>query len=175
MSNIFFDRYGRKKYAGDDVIPMHQKGYFAILVWDNKVLLTYPPLVKVPEFPGGTVDRKEDFRDCLYRKLYEETGITSVRLRQILPEKLRYDFPDNALRKYDALYRGQEQSWVLFEFFGSDEEINFFVRPEEVEFRAFEWVDISEAPKRIVNFKKDVYQKVATKFAACIKESVADD
>ncbi len=75
MSNIFFDRYGRKKYAGDDVIPMHQKGYFAILVWDNKVLLTYPPLVKVPEFPGGTVDRKEDFRDCLYRKLYEETGI----------------------------------------------------------------------------------------------------
>ncbi len=127
------------------------------------------------QFPQGGIEKDEDVVCAARRELYEETGITSVRLRQILPEKLRYDFPDNALRKYDALYRGQEQSWVLFEFFGSDEEINFFVRPEEVEFRAFEWVDISEAPKRIVNFKKDVYQKVAKKFAACIKESVADD
>lgn len=74
MSEVFFDRQGNKKYA-DDIIPIHQKGYFAILVKDNKVLVTYPPMVKVPEFPGGTVGRREDFRACLYRKLYEETGI----------------------------------------------------------------------------------------------------
>lgn len=74
MNNVFYDRRGKTKYA-DDIIPSAQKGYFAILVKDEKVLVTYPPLVKVPEFPGGTLKRKEDFRDCLYRKLYEETGI----------------------------------------------------------------------------------------------------
>lgn len=74
MSEVFYDRRGREKYA-DEIIPICQKGYFAILVKNEKVLVTYPPQVKVPEFPGGTVTRKEDFRACLYRKLYEETGI----------------------------------------------------------------------------------------------------
>lgn len=74
MSDIFYDRRGHEKYA-DEIIPLHQKGYFAILVKDEKVLVTYPPQVSVPEFPGGTVSRREDFRGCLYRKLYEETGI----------------------------------------------------------------------------------------------------
>ena len=70
MSDIFYDRRGHEKYA-DEIIPLHQKGYFAILVKDEKVLVTYPPQVSVPEFPGGTVSRREDFRGCLYRKLYE--------------------------------------------------------------------------------------------------------
>ena len=74
MHDFFWDRFGQQKY-GEDVIPSHQKGYFAILLKDNKVLVTYPPQVDLPEFPGGSVSRKEDFRDCLYRKLYEETGI----------------------------------------------------------------------------------------------------
>ena len=74
MDEAFFDRYGRKKYA-TDIIPIRQKGYFAILVKDKKVLLTYPPLVDIPEFPGGSIARGENFRECLFRKLYEETGI----------------------------------------------------------------------------------------------------
>ena len=42
MSDIFYDRRGHEKYA-DEIIPLHQKGYFAILVKDEKVLVTYPP------------------------------------------------------------------------------------------------------------------------------------
>ena len=74
MDEAFYDRYGHKKYA-NDIIPIEQKGYFAILVKDEKVLMTYPPLVDVPEFPGGAIGRRENFRECLFRKLYEETGI----------------------------------------------------------------------------------------------------
>lgn len=51
MSDIFYDRRGHEKYA-DEIIPLHQKGYFAILVKDEKVLVTYPPQVSVPEFSG---------------------------------------------------------------------------------------------------------------------------
>lgn len=53
MVEVFYDRRGKEKYA-DDVIPFEQKGYFAILVKDNRVLVTYPPQVSVPEFPGGS-------------------------------------------------------------------------------------------------------------------------
>lgn len=74
MSDVFYDRRGREKHADDEIV-VRQKGYFAILVKDDKVLVTYPPAVSVPEFPGGSVSRNEDFRSCLFRKLYEETGI----------------------------------------------------------------------------------------------------
>ena len=74
MVEFFYDRRGKEKYA-DDVIPFEQKGYFAILVKDDRVLVTYPPQVSVPEFPGGSAGRREDFRGCLFRKLFEETGI----------------------------------------------------------------------------------------------------
>ena len=74
MDKIFFNRRGREKYA-DDVVPVEKTGYFALLIKDHKVLLTYPPQVNVPEFPGGSCKRREDFRDCLFRKLYEETGV----------------------------------------------------------------------------------------------------
>lgn len=74
MDNLFFNRKGRPKYV-DDVIPAYKNGYFALLVKENKILLTYPPGVGVPEFPGGSIRRSENFRDCLFRKLYEETGV----------------------------------------------------------------------------------------------------
>ena len=45
------------------------------MVKDDRVLVTYPPQVSVPEFPGGSAGRREDFRGCLFRKLFEETGI----------------------------------------------------------------------------------------------------
>ena len=72
--NVFFDRYGRQKF-NDDIVPSHKKGYFVLLVKDDWVLLTIPPKQKVPEFPGGSILRGEDFHDCLFRKLYEETGL----------------------------------------------------------------------------------------------------
>lgn len=74
MDNAFYDRRGRQKFGGD-VVPVRKKGYFAVLVKSGKVLLTYPSNTNVPEFPGGSMCRDEDFRQCLLRKLYEETGI----------------------------------------------------------------------------------------------------
>ncbi len=74
MTDIFYDRYGRKRYA-DDIVPAEKYGYFAVLIKDARVLLTYPLGKKAPEFPGGSLVRGENFRDCLFRKLYEETGI----------------------------------------------------------------------------------------------------
>lgn len=125
------------------------------------------------QFPQGGIDNGETPLEAAYRELKEETGITSVEFVAQLNKPLRYDFPTEILENFKKLGRnniGQEQYWVLFYFYGEDSEIDFATHPEEIEFKAYEWVDISEAPQRIVPFKKDVYQKVAKAFQPYIRK-----
>lgn len=121
------------------------------------------------QFPQGGIEKDEDLVAAAQRELYEETGITSVRFLQKMPYCLRYDFPPSSRAHCFTPYKGQEQTWILFAFLGEDSEINFLTNPDEIEFKAYEWVAISEAPQRIVAFKKHVYQQVADYFAPYIK------
>ena len=122
------------------------------------------------QFPQGGINQNEDIVDAAKRELQEETGITSVELVARIPKALRYDFPDYVLAKFKKnKYIGQEQHWVLFYFNGDDSEIDFTTNPNEIEFKAYEWVDISEAPNRIVEFKKDVYNKIVKAFKPYIR------
>lgn len=129
------------------------------------------------QFPQGGIDTEEDVLTAAYRELREETGITSVEPVSLLSKPLRYDFPPQVIDKFrqkGSPYVGQEQFWVLFYFYGKDSEIDFCTNPKEIEFKAYEWTDIEDAPKRIVNFKKEVYHKVVQAFMPYIheKESV---
>lgn len=123
------------------------------------------------QFPQGGIEKGEDVIAAAKRELAEETGITSVHLLQKMPQPLRYDFPKGNRVHSFASYKGQEQTWVLFAFTGSDDEIDFLTNPQEIEFKAFEWVDIFEAPQRIIAFKKPVYLRVADYFAPYVKEN----
>ena len=119
------------------------------------------------QFPQGGIEEQENVVEAAKRELFEETGITSVELVAQLPKPIKYDFP-KALFYKNKKFRGQEQRWVLFYFFGDDKEIDFLKNPEEVEFKAFEWIDPDEAPKRIVDFKKNVYLQVIEGFKPII-------
>jgi len=124
------------------------------------------------QFPQGGIDNGEDVIKAAFRELREETGITSAELVTVLPKALKYDFPPKVLSHAQNLGRpfiGQEQSWVLLYFTGTNDEIDFKTNPDEIEFKAFEWVDIDEAPKRIVSFKKTVYTEVAKAFKPLIQ------
>ena len=105
------------------------------------------------QFPQGGIDAKEDVIDAAKRELFEETGIKSIKLVAVMPHSLKYDFPTNNQHHRITGYVGQEQYWVCFEFTGDDSEINLEINPEEIEFKDFEWADINEAPKRIIEFK----------------------
>ena len=126
------------------------------------------------QFPQGGIEADEDVLDAAKRELREETGITAVRLINIMPQPLKYDFPKDFRSRHTFPYIGQEQYWVLFEFLGKDEDIDFCTNPQEIEFKAFKWADIAEAPKEIIYFKKDVYAKVADYFAPYVKETIND-
>ena len=113
------------------------------------------------QFPQGGIDSGESPLSAAYRELYEETGLTAVKLIAALPQPLRYDFPP-PFRLAD--YIGQEQHWFLFALTTPEPELNFAVRPEEIEFKASRWDSLLLAPALAVSFKREVYAQVAAAF-----------
>ena len=110
------------------------------------------------QFPQGGIENNEDIIKAGKRELFEETGITSVKLIYCLPFSIKYDFP----KRYNSIYdvNGQDQHWVVFEFLGNDDEIRFDIDPNCIEFKAFRWDNIDVAPDEIVDFKKEAYKKM---------------
>ena len=115
------------------------------------------------QFPQGGIEPNETPEVAARRELKEETNIQSVCLVAAIPQPLRYDFPPQVLEKFQKLGRtniGQEQYWFLFYFEGLESEINFTTNPDEIEFKAYKWIEIDEAPNLVVEFKKEVYRQV---------------
>lgn len=73
MIKPFIDRFGKPHYT-EEGAATHRRAYYAILIKDGKVLLTALPRFDLFEFPGGGLNRGEDYKTCLKREFYEETG-----------------------------------------------------------------------------------------------------
>jgi putative (di)nucleoside polyphosphate hydrolase len=131
------------------------------------------------QMPQGGVQGNEDTALTALREMKEEVGTDNARIVARLPEKLCYEFPDwlqNRRMSKDGAtgavifrgkYRGQEQEWFALIFQGQDSDIDLSGEhePELPEFIAWKWVELAEAPKLIVPFKKPVYDSVAAGFA----------
>ena len=112
------------------------------------------------QMPQGGVDGNEDFLQAAKRELEEETSIRSITVIKELSEWLTYDLPKNLLGKlWKGKYRGQKQKWFIMKFLGKNDEIN--IKTKKPEFLDWKWIKPSDLPKIAVDFKLNIYKKMA--------------
>ena len=111
------------------------------------------------QMPQGGVDENENFLNAMKRELYEETSIKSIKVLKELDGLFEYELPQNLLGIiWKGRFRGQRQKWFIARFIGKNNEIN--VKTKKPEFIEWKWIKMDELPKVIVDFKKDVYEKI---------------
>jgi putative (di)nucleoside polyphosphate hydrolase len=116
------------------------------------------------QFPQGGIDEGESPEEALGRELIEEIDLApekyTVRRQQ---GGYRYVFPGG--RRKWRKFRGQEQTYFLCDFQGSDADIN--LATAHPEFRSFRWIDPATFSLRWVpDFKRRVYRDVLRDFFA---------
>lgn len=149
--------------------PRHRPNVGVVLfhpdgrVWLGRRAQQAPPFNW--QFPQGGVDEGEDLEAAARRELAEETGVTSVALLGRTEGWITYDFPPEVLanEKRARGWLGQKQVWFAYRFVGEESEIDLEA-DQHVEFDAWKWGRLDEAPELIVPFKRGVYEAVVAAF-----------
>tara|TARA_Y100000741_G_C18171441_1_gene525442 strand:- start:191 stop:670 length:480 start_codon:yes stop_codon:yes gene_type:complete len=119
------------------------------------------------QMPQGGKDEGENYFEAAIRELKEETSITSVTLIKEINDFITYLLPKRLLGIiWKGKFKGQKQKWFIMKFNGSDEEIN--INTAKPEFLEWKWINIDQLTEAVVDFKKDVYQKVASEIKKVI-------
>ena len=117
--------------------------------------------------PQGGVNEGEDLTSAMKRELNEETGIQNIKILNEIDGWFEYELPNYLLGKiWRGKFRGQKQKWFIVKFLGNDEEIN--LEKDKPEFIEWKWLDIENLPNVIVDFKKNVYEKLLPKIRSFI-------
>lgn len=132
-------------------------------VWYGKRAQTPPP--HCWQFPQGGVDDGEDLYAAARRELQEETGVVSAALLGRTEGWIVYDYPPEVrAQKRGGKHFGQKQVWFALRFTGDESEIRLD-QHAEIEFDAWRWGALEEAPGLIVPFKRPAYEAVVAAFA----------
>jgi putative (di)nucleoside polyphosphate hydrolase len=122
--------------------------------------------VSLWQMPQGGIDEGERPEEAAFRELEEETGTRNAEIIAECSRWLTYDLPEEALGiGLKGKYRGQKQRWFAVRFLGDDSEID--IAPPiagKPEYDAWEWIPLEEAVRRIVAFKRPIYEEVAREF-----------
>ncbi len=119
------------------------------------------------QMPQGGIDKGEDPYVAAVRELFEETGVSTIKLLAEAPQWFAYDLPgDIAQEAWKGRFRGQRQKWFAFRFEGDESEIRIDPPPggHKAEFDAWRWEPMANLPDLIIPFKRPVYENVVRAF-----------
>ena len=120
------------------------------------------------QMPQGGVNLSKN--ECLLkaakRELFEETGVKTVECICESKEWHYYYLPSYLRKKlWRGKFIGQKQKWFAFDFLGKEEEIKIQQRNIKPEFCSWKWVSPDKVCDLIINFKRDIYEKVLSEFS----------
>jgi putative (di)nucleoside polyphosphate hydrolase len=117
------------------------------------------------QMPQGGIDAQEIPSIAALREMEEEVGIKETKVEMLTESQdwYYYSIPkDLAKTLWKGKYKGQRQKWFLYQFKGTDKDIN--IHTEHPEFSDYKWVTKDFLVPNIVPFKKDIYEKLLEEF-----------
>ncbi len=79
--DIFTDRCGKEHPCDDETRRRPRKGAFAVAIYDEKILLSWPHYSpELPELPGGGIEEGESVEQALIREIEEEAAVSCTGL-----------------------------------------------------------------------------------------------
>lgn len=117
------------------------------------------------QFPQGGVSVGETPLQAMYRELHEEIGLRPQDVEVIASTRdwVKYNIPDNLVRKKEPVCIGQKQKWFLLRLKTSENNIDLEVN-DFPEFDNWRWVSYWYPINHVVYFKQEVYRKALTYF-----------
>ena len=128
------------------------------------------------QFPQGGIGENESIEDALYRELMEETGLGRNDVEVVARSKdwLKYRLPPHLIRRRSfPKCIGQKQRWFLLRMVADDSCINL-EHSHTPEFDGWVWIDYWQPMHDVVFFKRKVYKRALTEFAAILDQSKSD-
>lgn len=116
------------------------------------------------QFPQGGIDGDEAPEDAMYRELYEEVGLQPAHVEIIGKTRgwLRYRLPHRYRRSHGRPHCvGQKQVYFLLRLVGSETDVKLNAT-DSPEFDHWCWIDYWQPVKRVVYFKRRVYERALT-------------
>lgn len=113
------------------------------------------------QFPQGGIARGESPQAAMYRELHEELGLGRDHVECLgrTGDWLRYRLPSRYIRRNrKPLCIGQKQVWFLLRLTAEESAIRFDAH-DKPEFEGWCWVDPDEPPRRVIHFKRSVYER----------------
>ena len=142
-------------------LPMRQGVGIIVLNKNNEVFVAKRKDNPVDKWqmPQGGIDFNETPFEAMIRELAEETSIKNIKVLKEIEKSLEYELPPNLLGKiWKGKFRGQKQKWYIVKFLGDDNEIN--INTKHPEFIEWKWINFNLLTDVIVDFKKEVYEKL---------------